>query len=94
MTNSSYFNLGNKTKPSTDLYAEEKQEGGTHYTKHKIQPYKFIRENELSFFQGNVIKYVVRYKDKNKEEDLKKIIHYCELEIDEMNRDKWREEHD
>jgi hypothetical protein len=50
----------------------------------KIQPYKFIRENNLSFFQGNVIKYVVRYKNKNGIEDLKKIIHYCELEIDEM----------
>jgi len=38
----------------------------------------------LNFFQGNVIKYVCRYKDKNGIEDLKKIIHYCELEIDQM----------
>jgi hypothetical protein len=41
----------------------------------------------LSFFQGNVIKYVVRYKDKNGIEDLKKIIHYCELEIEEMRNE-------
>jgi hypothetical protein len=39
------------------------------------------------FFQGNVIKYVVRYKDKNGIEDLKKIIHYCQLEIEEMRDD-------
>jgi hypothetical protein len=31
---------------------------------------------------------VVRYKDKNGIEDLKKIIHYCELEIEEMRREK------
>jgi hypothetical protein len=29
---------------------------------------------------------VVRYKDKNGIEDLKKIIHYCELEIEEMKK--------
>jgi hypothetical protein len=55
--------------------------------KHAIQPYTFITKNNLSFFQGNVIKYVVRYKDKNGIEDLKKIIHYCELEIEEMKDD-------
>lgn len=64
-----------------------KQEGGDHYTKYRIQPYKFITKNNLSFFQGNIIKYVVRYKDKNGVEDLKKIIHYCELEIENL-RDK------
>jgi hypothetical protein len=29
---------------------------------------------------------VVRYKDKNGIEDLKKIIHYCQLEIEEMQK--------
>lgn len=63
-----------------------RQEGGDHYSKHKIQPYTFITQNNLSFFQGNVIKYVVRYKDKNGIEDLKKIIHYCELEIENFQK--------
>jgi hypothetical protein len=62
--------------------------GGNHYQKHAIQPYTFINKNNLSFFQGNVIKYVVRYKDKNGIEDLKKIIHYCQLEIEEMREGK------
>jgi len=66
------------------LFPSSRQEGGDHYSKHKIQPYTFITSNNLSFFQGNVIKYVVRYKDKNGIEDLKKIIHYCELEIQQM----------
>jgi len=30
----------------------------------------------------------VRYKDKNGIEDLKKIIHYCELEIEQMRKKK------
>jgi hypothetical protein len=79
MTNKTMFD---KAFPSN------RQEGGTHYQKHKIQPYTFITANRLSFFQGNVIKYVIRYKDKNGIEDLKKIIHYCELEIEEIRRNK------
>ena len=43
-----------------------------HYSKYKIQPIAFIQANELDFAQGNVIKYVLRYKDKNGIEDLQK----------------------
>ena len=43
-----------------------------HYSKYKIQPIDFIQANELDFAQGNVIKYVIRYKDKNGIEDLQK----------------------
>jgi hypothetical protein len=49
-----------------------------------IQPYEFISKNNLSFFQGNVIKYVCRYLQKNGIQDIEKIIHYCELEIKKM----------
>ena len=68
------------------LFPSNRQEGGDHYAKHSIQPYTFISSNNLSFFQGNVKKYVVRYKDKNGIEDLKKIIHYCELEIERLRK--------
>jgi len=68
------------------IFPSSRQEGGNHYQKHKIQPYEFITKNNLTYFQGNVIKYVVRYKDKNGIEDLKKIIHYCELEIEQMRK--------
>jgi len=66
--------------------ANDKQVGGNHY-KLKIQPFNFIMENNLNFFQGNVIKYVVRYLKKNQIEDLNKIIHYCELEIDRLRKE-------
>lgn len=75
-----------------DLFKEvfplDHQEGGSHYKNFTIQPYEFTRTNKLSFFQGNVIKYVCRYLNKNGIEDLKKIIHYCQMEIDLMKKEK------
>jgi hypothetical protein len=65
------------------VFPSMNQIGGEHY-KLKIQPYHFIMANDLNFFQGNVIKYVVRYQKKNGVQDLEKIIHYCELEIKKM----------
>ena len=56
------------------------QVGGNHYTKFYIQPYEFMRLNNLNTFQSNVIKYAMRYLNKGGEQDLNKIIHYCELE--------------
>ena len=60
---------------------QERQIGGSHYKNFRIQPYEFISKNNLSFFQGCVVKYVCRYLKKDKIKDLEKIIHYCELEI-------------
>ena len=64
-----------------DSFPQDKQVGGSHYKNFKIQPYEFISKNDLSFFQGNVIKYVCRYQRKGGVEDLKKIVHYCQLEM-------------
>ena len=67
-----------------DLFPQDKQIGGSHYKKFRIQPYEFISKNDLSFFQGNVVKYVCRYQRKGGAEDIKKIIHYCQLELKKM----------
>jgi len=68
-----------------DAFPQDKQVGGSHYKDFHIQPYEFISKNDLSFFQGNVIKYVCRYLFKGTSiQDLDKIIHYCELEIKKM----------
>ena len=71
-----------------DAFPQDRQVRGSHYKKFVIQPYEFISKNNLSFFQGNVVKYVCRYLFKNKVEDLEKIIHYCELEIKRMKDTK------
>ena len=65
-------------------FPQDKQIGGSHYKDFPIQPYEFISKNNLSFFQGNVVKYVCRYLNKNGIQDIEKIIHYCELEIKKM----------
>jgi len=48
----------------------------SHYTKWGIEPIDFSISNNLSFCEGNVIKYVTRYKHKNGLEDLKKAEFY------------------
>lgn len=55
-----------------------------HYTQFKIQPITFIEANKLSYSQGNVIKYVCRYKGKNGLEDLKKAQIYLGYLIQEL----------
>ena len=70
-----------------EAFPQDRQIGGNHYKDFHIQPYEFISKNNLSFFQGNVVKYVCRYLSKNKIEDLQKIIHYCELEILKLKDD-------
>ena len=72
----------NKEGSNLSKSALNRQVQGNHYKSFKIQPFEFISANDLSFFQGNVIKYVCRYNKKNGIEDLKKIIHYCELQIE------------
>jgi hypothetical protein len=55
------------------------QEGGNHYKEFAIQPIEFITQNKVPFIEGNVIKYVMRHRHKNKAEDIKKAIHYLQL---------------
>ena len=57
------------------------QVGGAHYKSMKIQPVEFILANGLGFCEGNVVKYICRYRQKNGIEDLKKVIHYAQLLI-------------
>lgn len=60
----------------------EKQVGGSHYKDMKIQPVDYIVGNGLSFLEGNVVKYITRHKAKHGAEDIKKVIHYCEMILD------------
>jgi hypothetical protein len=58
-----------------------------HYTAHAIEPIDYIMENGMDFLEGNVIKYVTRYKLKNGVEDLKKAQQYLTWLI-EREQDK------
>lgn len=58
------------------------QVGGSHYRDKGIQPIIYIHANNLGFCEGNVVKYVTRWREKNGVADLKKAIHYLELLIE------------
>ena len=61
---------------SNEMAANSTQVGGDHYQSKAIQPWDYIISNNLGYLEGNVIKYVSRWKDKNGVEDLKKAQHY------------------
>ena len=67
------------------MSALDKQVGGSHYKDMAIQPIEYIHKNGLGFCEGNVVKYITRWKTKNGIEDLKKVIHYAELLIQMEN---------
>jgi hypothetical protein len=58
------------------------QVGGSHYKNYKIQPVEFIIKNNIGFVEGNIIKYILRFKEKGGVQDLLKAKHYIELLID------------
>lgn len=62
--------------------ASETQISGNHYKDLKIQPMEYALANKLDLAQGNVVKYVTRFRAKNGIEDLRKAIHCIELLIE------------
>ena len=60
----------------------KEQVGGDHYSKLAIQPVTYINANGLSYLQGNIIKCITRYKDKNGLQDLEKAKHYIDMLIE------------
>lgn len=62
--------------------ALDKQVSGNHYKDLPIQPVEYIHANAIGYFEGNVIKYVSRWRKKNGIADLEKAKHYIELLIE------------
>lgn len=58
------------------------QIGGDHYKSMSIQPVEYIHKNSIPFIEGNVIKYVSRWRSKGGVEDLKKARHFLDLLLD------------
>lgn len=61
------------------MSALDKQIGGKHYKGFKIQPIQYITANNIPYIEGNIIKYISRWRDKGGLDDLDKVIHYVEL---------------
>ncbi|VUD48542.1 hypothetical protein TDB9533_01254 [Thalassocella blandensis] len=76
------------------MSALDHQVDGNHYKTMAIQPAEYNTKNEIGFLEGNVIKYVSRWKKKNGVTDLRKAIHNLELLIEmqpETDFEKFRE---
>lgn len=70
-----------------------KQEGGDHYKRMALQPWEIIDALHLNFYEGNALKYLLRYRDKGGVESLKKAIHYIEkmiadYQLEQLNGDR------
>lgn len=63
--------------------ANDLQIGGDHYRQLNIQPWDYIVQNDLGFLEGQVIKYVTRWKDKGGVADLEKARH-CLVKLTEI----------
>lgn len=68
--------------------ADKKNVGGTHYGTDFWQTWNLVGPMGWDFFQGNIVKYIDRFRRKNGVEDLKKARHYLDklIEIEEARK--------
>ena len=68
-------------KPSTRV---DKAESPQHYNKWAIEPIEYVMKNELGYCEGNVVKYITRWRDKGGAEDLIKAKRYIDILLENM----------
>lgn len=63
-----------------------------HYARYKIEPVRFLMENEADPFQFNIVKYAMRWEEKNGVEDLRKMLRYGEMYLKKVlgDPDWWK----
>lgn len=78
----------NKSMDPREHTANERQVGGQHYQALPMQHWDYVAANELDYFQGQITKYVSRWKLKNGLEDLEKARHFLEkyIEVEKARR--------
>jgi len=59
-----------------------------HYSEMAISPLEYNNANNIGWNEGNVIKYISRYKNKNGLEDLKKAQYYLNDLIERIENEK------
>ena len=70
------------------MSANSHQVGGNHYAKHSIQPWDYITANNLGYLEGNIVKYISRWRDKGGIDDLRKVAHYTEKLIEVATKEE------
>lgn len=63
--------------------ANERQVGGSHYKRPGIvEHWDIVAQHQLDYFQGQITKYVMRWRDKGGLQDLEKAQHFLEKYIE------------
>lgn len=70
------------------MSSKDYQIGGNHYRQQSIQPIDYILRNKLGFCEGNIVKYVTRWKQKGGLDDLMKARHYIDFLIEDVRDDR------
>lgn len=73
--------LGAREQHALPTDVNARQVGGSHYGLRSYQHWDVVAEFNLDYFQGQITKYVMRWRDKNGVEDLEKAAHYLEKYI-------------
>ena len=81
------FDNGHNNLAAIDAFIKEKAEyekvnHPKHYTSGKIECIDYINACKFDYIEGNIIKYVTRYKHKNGVEDLRKAEFYLRMLIE------------
>jgi len=65
------------------MAANDKQEGGAHYKGAPIEHWDFVHMHQIPYMEAQIIKYVMRHRQKNGMEDLRKARHFLEKLIEQ-----------
>lgn len=74
------------------MSANDRQVAGNHYVA-EIQHWDYAASHEFDYFQGQITKYVTRWKKKNGLQDLLKAQHFLEkyIELEKAKREQLKE---
>lgn len=88
------------------MSANDKQVGGEHYRRQKIQHWDLVVANNIPYLEARAIAYLMRWRDKGGVQDLHKAKHFVEklIEVEELKAaeevkpepeptDSWSEHH-
>jgi hypothetical protein len=72
------------------MSANDNQVGGSHYKGKAIQPWDYIVANNLGYLEGNIVKYISRWRQKGGIDDLRKVVHYAEKLIEVATKEEMK----
>lgn len=58
-----------------------------HYNKGEIEVWDFIEDQKLDFFEGNIVKYICRWRTKNGYKDLMKVKEYIDKYLEVVSKE-------